>query len=698
MGNFKNMKKLLLIFLLCSAGVGLKAQTPVITQADKDRAAKLVSQMTLEEKCGLITGYKEGFYSYPVERLGIKSILLADGPQGVRKLGTTPTNSTYYPCGIAVAASWNKDVANKVGKGIGYDAKARGVGIMLCPGVNIYRNALCGRNFEYMGEDPYLASETACNYISGMQDEGVMATIKHFALNNQEHARHWVSSNCEERTMNEIYFPTFRKAVQKAKVGALMTSYNPVNGTHAAENPWLIKENLRKWGFEGIVMSDWRSTYSPLGCATSGLDLEMPCGYAMTYDNIKGLVENGVVPMSEIDEKCQHLLQSYIAYGFFDKELKDSSIPEDYEVSRNFAYQAAVEAPVLLRNENNALPLKGGNIVVVGPNADYIPYGGGSGAMHPFAHRTTTLYQGMVALGGKYKVTHRQVLPTGAELKNVDAIVLALGYNKDLEKENSDRTYDLPKDQKELINAAVATGKKVIAVVYSGGEVDVEPWIDKVDGLIMAWYTGQESGKALADIISGKVSPSGRLPFTFWGSMEANPTTPYYHVRKLDKSMFKGHTNVRYNYYEYADYGEGLYVGYRGVEKFGNKPMFAFGYGLTYSTFAYSDVKADITEGAKVTVSFNVKNTGSVTASEVAQVYVAPKNPSVARPHHELKGYAKVKLAKGASQTVTIELDESSFSYYDLASHDWKLDKGDYTIMVGASSEDIKLTAEVTIL
>ncbi len=691
-----HMKRIYLLLLAALTSISVKAQTPQITQAHKDRAAALVSQLTLEEKCGLITGYREGFYSYPVERLGIKSILLADGPQGVRKLGNTPTNSTYYPCGIAVAASWNREAAKAVGQGIGYDAKARGVGIMLCPGVNIYRSPLCGRNFEYMGEDPYLASEMACSYITGMQEEGVMATIKHFALNNQEFSRHWNSSNASERVINEIYFPTFRKAVEKAKVGALMTSYNPLNGVHAAESEWLIKQNLRKWGFEGIVMSDWRSTYSPIGCATSGLDLEMPCGYAMTYENIKPLIENGTVDISEIDEKCQHLLQSYIAYGFFDKEIKDSSIPEDYDKSREAAYRAAVEAPVLLRNENNALPLKGGNIVLLGPNADYIPYGGGSGAMYPFPHRTTTLYQGLVG-SGRYNVTLRQSLPSAAELKKVDAIVLALGFNKDTEKENSDRTYNLPGDQNKLINEAVKTGKKVIVVVFSGGEVNVAPWIDKVDGLIMAWFTGQESGKALADIISGKVSPSGRLPFTFWGSLKANPTTPHYHVTILNRSMQASRHLERLDKYNFTDYAEGIFVGYRGVEKFGVQPLYPFGYGLTYSQFQYSDLKAEVKQDAKVTVSFKLTNTGKCTAAEVAQVYVAPKHPSVMRPHHELKGYAKVKLAKGASDEVVIELDKSAFSYYDTPSHDWRLDKGEYSILVGASASDIKLSADISL-
>ena len=692
------MKRIIATISATMSLVPAFAAVPVITQTHKDRAAAIVQQMTLEEKCQFIGGYREGFYTMPIERLGIKSILLADGPQGVRKLGDTPTNSTYYPCGLAVAASWNRDVAKGVGTGIGYDAKARGVGVMLCPGVNIYRSALCGRNCEYMGEDPYLASETAANYITGMQEQGVMATIKHFAMNNQEYARHWVSSEVDERTMNEIYLATFRKAVQQARVGALMTSYNPINGTHAAENASLIKRNLReKWGFEGIVMSDWVSTYTTLGSATSGLDLEMPCNYALTYENLKPLLDNGVISMAEIDEKCQHILQSFIAYGFFDKTMKDNSIPEDYEVSRSLAYQAAVEAPVLLKNRAGALPMAKGNVLLLGPNADYIPYGGGSGAMYPFEHRTTTLYQGLSAQKG-FKVTMRTTVPRGAELDKIDAIIVAVGFNKDSEKEDADRTYTLPKTQDALIAAAAATGKKTIVVVYSGGEVDMSKWEGKVDAIIMAWYTGQESGRALSDIIAGKVSPSGRLPFTFWGSLDKNPATPYYHIRDLKPEKVHVARRVsRFKHYPFTEYSEGIFVGYRGVEKFNVEPKYAFGYGLTYSTFKYSGLSVKNVGGNVFDVTFTVTNTGSCEASEVAQVYVAPKEPSVIRPHHELKGYSKVTLAKGASQTVTIRLEAPAFSFYDVAIHDWRVDSGKYGILVGASSSDIRLQEEISV-
>lgn len=692
------MKKNLSIIALAFVLMPAFAAVPTVTQADKGKAAELVKKMTLEEKCNFISGWKDNFFTYPVERLGINSVLMSDGPQGVRSIGNKAENSTYYPCGIAVAASFNREVAHGVGTGIGQDAKARGISIMLCPGVNIYRNALCGRNFEYYGEDPYLASEQAVNYINGIQEQGIMATIKHFCLNNQEYSRHTVSSNADERTINEIYFPTFRKAVENG-VGAIMTSYNGVNGVHAAENAWLIKHNLReKWGFQGLVMSDWVSNYTPIGSVMGGLDIEMSRGYALNYNTIKPLIDNGVISEKEIDAKVQHLLQTYIAFGCLDRTA-DKSIPLDNQESHNKAYTAAVEGPVLLKNEGNVLPLKGGNILLVGPNADYIPFGGGSGAMHPFPERTTTLYQGLAALGGKYKVSLRTDVPArAAELKNVQYIVVAVGFNKDTEKEDSDRTYALPKDQDALIASAVATGKKVIVVVYSGGEVDVTKWADKVDAIVMAWYTGQESGRALADILSGKASPSGRLPFTFWGSWEKNPISNLsYNRQRLSKSVYANKTkhHKRLDAYEYVDYNEGVFVGYRGVEHFGVKPMYAFGYGLTYSNFEYSALKVEKAENHNVNVTFTITNTGKREAAEVAQVYVAPVNPSIIRPHHELKGYEKVKLAKGESKTVTVTLPESAFSFYDIDIHDWKFDGCTYNILVGASSEDILLEGEL---
>lgn len=667
-----------------------------ISQADKERAAALVSQMTLEEKCRLIHGvngegeYEDGFHIMPIPRLGIPAIRMADGPQGVRN----KTRSTYYPCGLSLAASWNRDVAGKVGQGIGLDARARGVAIMLCPGVNIYRTALCGRNFEYYGEDPYLASETALHYIKGIQSKGVMATIKHFALNNQEYDRHGVSSNADERTINEIYFPAFRKAVEEGDVACVMTSYNPINGSHASENPWLIKDNLRAWGFEGIVMSDWSSTYSAIGCFGSGLDLEMPRGHVMNYENAVPLLESGVIKESWIDQKCQHILQTVIAYGFLDNPVKDSSIPEDCDISRANALAAALEGPVLLKN-SGILPLKNSTktIIVLGPNADIVPYGGGSGRMDPIEGRNISLYQGLSKLGKGYKVELMDwEAPDYEKIRKAGAVIVAAGFNYNTEKENYDRTYSLPKGQDELINNVADANPNTTVVIYSGGEVDVNPWIDKVGALVMAWYSGQEGGTALAQILSGKVSPSGRLPFTFWGSLDANPAYQHYGISK----PFGENKSKRYTQYPFVEYGEGIYLGYRGMDHFGVKPMFPLGYGLTYTDFAYSNMSVQrVDEGYEI--DFTVTNTGKAAAAEVAQVYVSALDAAVPMPDMELKGYEKVSVAPGKSQNISIILPPSAFSHYEDSVHCWVNDSGTYRISVGASACDIRLTKELVV-
>ena len=398
--NRQTMKRILFsAALTCILAMGATAQE--ITKECKERAAKLVEQMTLDEKIDYISGATDGFHIRAIDRLGIPEIRMADGPQGVRN----NTKSTLFACGVAAAATWNQTLAYQMGVSLGQDSRARGVHILLGPGVNIYRSPLCGRNFEYMGEDPYLAARTAVNYIEGVQSQGVMATIKHFALNNQEYDRHHVSSDADERTINEIYFPTFKAAVEEAHVGSVMTSYNLVNNVHASASPFLIRENLKgKWAFDGFVMSDWTSTYSTLECIKGGLDLEMPRAQYFKKELIKPLIESGVVTEAEIDEKVCNILQTLIAFDFLDRPQLDKNISEDNQYSRETAYKMASESAVLLKNDG-ILPLKPGRktkTVILGPNADVIPCGGGSGKVSPLY--SISLYAGMQELGKNYPV------------------------------------------------------------------------------------------------------------------------------------------------------------------------------------------------------------------------------------------------------------------------------------------------------
>ena len=693
------MKKIIVLAaVLCACTGSLLAQE--ITPEVKARAAEIVSKMTLDEKIGYISGDQDGFSIKAVPGVGLPQVLMADGPQGVRNR----TQSTLYPCGVAAAASWNREAAHLMGQGIGRDARARGVAIMLGPGVNIYRSALCGRNFEYFGEDPYLASETALQYILGMQEMGVIATIKHFALNNSEFDRHGISSIVDERTMNEIYFETFRKAVEKGKVGAVMTSYNMVNGQHAPECSWLIKENLReKWGFEGIVMSDWTSTYSTLGCFRGGLDLEMPRMLVYREDILKNMLSNGVISEAELDEKVQHIVQTLIAFGFLDKPLKDESIPEDSEESRNACYDIAIEAPVLLKNEG-ALPLKGGKknpVVILGPMLDIMPCGGGSGEVHPIDGRSITIKDAVSKLDAK-KFDITCLDPSfgsydRSAIRKAAAVVVAVGYTKKTEGEGHDRLFTLPEGQDALIEMALENNKNVIVVVVSGGEVDMSRWHDRASAILMTWYDGQDLGSAVTAILTGQVAPSGKLPFTVWGTLENNPTYASYHPTMTAFNAKKGTRHAaRFERYQYTEYAEGVFMGYRGVEHFGLTPLYPFGYGLSYTTFDYSNL-AVTPAGDGFDVSFTVRNTGGVDAKEVAEVYVAPVEPKILRPARELKEYQKVFVPKGGSASVKVHLDLRAFSFYDANLHDWAFDSGTYRIEVGRSSADIVLSQEVTL-
>ena len=352
--------RILMASLLAIASI--TASAVEITDQHRERARKLVEQMTLDEKIAALAG-KTSFSLWAIERLGIPEIRLADGPQGLRHHAP---HSTLFPAGILAAASWNRDIVNRYGESLGDDARARGVGILLGPGVNIYRSPLCGRNYEYMGEDPYLASEMAVNYIKGVQSKGVIATVKHFAGNNQEWSRHHVSSDIDERTLHEIYFPTFRKAIQVAEVGAVMNSYNLLNGVHATQNRWLNTDILRDlWGFNGILMSDWTSVYSTVNAASSGLDLEMPKPVFFTKEKIKDALANGRISEKLIDKKVEHLLSTFAAFGLLDRVQKISDIPLDYNKSRQTALEVAREGIVLLKNEGNTLPLSANDTVAV---------------------------------------------------------------------------------------------------------------------------------------------------------------------------------------------------------------------------------------------------------------------------------------------------------------------------------------------
>lgn len=663
-------------FLLLAFLSHVPAAAVDIDSTAHKRAVELVSQMTLDEKLSYIGGDESDFGLRAIPRLGIPAIRMSDGPQGVNDKNA---ETILYPCGIALASTWNKELAYRYGASLGGDARARGIHIMLGPGVNIYRSPLCGRNFEYFGEDPFLASETAVEYIKGMQDTGVMATVKHFCGNNSEWSRHNSSSDIDERTLQEIYFPAFRKAVQEAGVGAVMSSYNLVNSIHTTESPYLAKTILRDtWGFEGIFMSDWAATYSGVAAANAGLDLEMPNAMYMNAECLKAAIANGIVREEEIDLKCVHILQTLIAFGFLDREQKDESIPLYNPKSVETALEVAREAHVLLKNDGNILPLSGKTrkIAVLGPNADVVEAGGGSGFARPSSSVSPLE-------GFRRTAPWLKIVPA----EEADAIIYCCGFGHETELEGSDRPFGLPENQLSQIHALDTLGIPIIAVVNAGGGVEFKKFIDCTDAVIMAWYPGQCGGLALAEIVTGRTNPSGRLPISIEASLEDNPTYGSYYANEV-KQLQSPYDRIRYR--------EGIFTGYRGYGRNGKAPLYPFGFGLSYTTFEFSALSCTLDKETRtVDVRFKVRNTGKHDGATIAQVYVGETHAYVPRPEKELKGYEKVFLKAGETKELCIRLDDEAFSHFDTGSGSWKTDKGEYRISVGESSADLPLTSYI---
>ncbi|HVJ09101.1 MAG TPA: glycoside hydrolase family 3 C-terminal domain-containing protein [Acidisarcina sp.] len=798
-----------------------------MSPAIEQRAHAMLGKMTLEEKIDLIGGENDMFIR-AMPDAGFPQLKMSDGPMGVRTWGP----STAYAAGIGLAAAWDPELAEKVGVSLGRDARARGVNFLLGPGVNIYRAPMNGRNFEYLGEDPYLSARNAVRYIDGVQSQGVIATVKHYAANNQEFDRHNVSSDVDERTLREIYFPAFEAAVREAHVGAVMNSYNLVNGVHATQNPFLNLQVLRKdWGFQGIVMSDWDATYDAVGAANNGLDLEMPYGKFMNRKNLLPAVHDGKVTTAAIDEKVQRIFATSLRFHFLDRPQLDLSLPLYSQEGRRVALQCAREGITLLKNEGGVLPLSADTIktiAVLGPDAwPAVSGGGGSSEVTPF--ESEGIMTGLSNFGhDKVRVLYARGLPTFREIlkqtkfdsgvrveffdndqftgtpristeqrigpsKNAestprptairytasytpaksgnyfflvsgsnsdtykltvndkmwleqhhregqaprwveiplqagkptsirldyignsagrnlnlgirsademispesrkiaalaDAAVVAVGFDTATESEGSDRTFQLPWGQDALIQAVASENKKTIVAITAGGGVDIRTWIDKVPVLLQNWYPGEEGGRAIAEILFGAHNPEGKLPATFDGSWEESPVhDSYYATTGAD-----GIPHVKYS--------EGLFYGYRYYTSASRKPLFPFGFGLSYTTFSFSGLEvtpASVKAGDEVTVSFDVTNTGRREGAEVAQLYVSDPSATVKRPVMELKGFEKVRLAPGAKQRVTLKLNDRSFSYYDVASHQWKIDPGKFTILVGDSSENTPLKGDLTI-
>lgn len=817
--------------------------TPPTADVER-RVQRLLEQLTTEEKL-LLLGGKPGkggaqanSATFPIERIGLPELRMADGPMGVHWWCDA---STAYPALIGAAACWDPELWYQLGTALGRDCRARGVHILLAPGVNLYRGPWCGRNFEYAGEDPFLSSRFAVAYIRGVQDQGVAATVKHYACNYAEYGRHTVSTDLDDRTLHEVYLPAFRAAVGEGGSGALMTAYNLVNGIHCSEHGPLINDILKgEWGFDGVAMSDWLSTYSVADAANAGLDLEMPSAEMFTAENLLAALERGEVAISTIDDKVRRLLRLAACFGWLDYEQKDASIPYNDPSSRQVALELARSGSVLLKNEAGFLPLDPARvktIAVLGPYADPAVFGGGGSSYTP-PHDAVSLLRGIRELcpgaemlhaagpdpnpqhgvfsGSVFESSHgpglwgeyfdngnlegeptatrldehvdfhwgvrppadgirvprfsirwtgairptnsgthlfhtrshdseyrvwldgRLVIDNVSDVKNgphradlqleagrsyaltieyrktrffsgmqfgwqwsdggakeiaecvalarrADVAIVTGGWDHVSEAEGFDRDFAMNPEVEALLLAVAEAQPKTAVVLTAGGNLDMSRFIERVPAVLHAFYPGEAGGQALAEILFGRVNPSGKLPATFEKRVE-------------DRSSFSSYFDADGD--QRVKLEDGIFTGYRHFDRAHIEPRFAFGFGLSYTTFQHSGLKLSrerLSAGQSLELSLDVKNTGSRAGAEVVQVYVRDVACRLPRPEKELKGFARVVLEPGETKRASVVLKQDAFEYYDPEQRRWVLESGEFEVLVGASATDIRHRARFVI-
>ena len=646
--------------------------------------------MTLEEKAGMCSGL-DFWHLKEVEHLGIPKVMVSDGPHGLRKqdekgdhLGINDSiKAVCFPPAVLSACSFDRGLMEEMGKAIGREAQANDVSVVLGPAVNIKRSPLCGRNFEYYSEDPYLAGEIAAAFVKGVQSQHVGTSIKHFAANNQEYRRMSSSSEVDERTLREIYFPAFETAVKKAQPYTFMCSYNQINGTFASENKWLLTDVLRgEWGFKGYVMSDWGAVNDRVKGLEAGLELEMPASGGDNDAMIVKAVKDGVLEEKILDQAVERILRIIFEYA-------DHRKPQEFTMEKDHeeAQHIAEESMVLLKNENHILPLKTSEKAAFIGGFARNPRFQGGGSSHINCFKTTNVLdsvpcdaqvvyaEGFPADRDFYdKALADEAVKAAAE---ADKAVIFAGLPESFESEGYDRSHmRLPECQNRLITEILKVQPNTVIVLHNGSPVEM-PWLGEINGLLETYLGGQAGGAAAANILYGKINPSGKLAETMPLKLSDNPSY------------------LNFGGGEKVEYREGIFVGYRYYDTKEMDVAFPFGYGLSYTTFAYSNLKLSMenpTEKDTVMVSADVTNTGKSAGKEVVQLYIRDLTGSAIRPEKELKGFEKVFLEPGETKTVTMELNKRSFAWYNTELHDWFAASGDYEILVGASSRDIRLT------
>lgn len=654
--------------------------------------ADIIKQMTLEEKCYLMSG-KDFWQTRSIERLGVPNMTLSDGPHGIRKQegagdqlglnGSMP--ATCYPTAATIANSWDPVLVEEIGEHLGTEAASQGVGTLLGPGLNIKRSPFCGRNFEYFSEDPYLAGKMAASYVSGIQKNGVSACPKHFAANSQELRRMASDSVMDERTLREIYLTGFEIAVKEGHAKSIMSSYNRINGVYANENPHLLQEILRdEWGFDGLVVSDWGASNDHTEGVRAGSHLEMPTTGGDSDLELVEAVKSSKISQELLDRRVDELLDVILSVTGSIKSLEGK--PFDMEKHHAMAAKASEQSIVLLKNENDILPLKkGAKVAVIGEFAQKARYqGAGSSVVNP-----TKLDHTMCVIGNfnldvagfepgypRSGKGNAEMQAKAVELaKKADTVLLYIGLDEISESEGLDRAHmRLPQSQVDLIEAVAAVNPNVVAVMSAGSAVEM-PWLPKVKALVHGYLCGQAGASSVLKVIMGDVNPSGKLAESYPVKYEDVSSAPYFPAKERT-----------------AEYRESLYVGYRYFETAKVPVLFPFGFGLSYTTFEYSDLTVTDKEAT-----FTLKNTGKMDGAEVAQLYVSKPDGDVFRPAKELKGFAKVFLKAGESKKVTIKLDDKAFRYFNVDTNRFEVEGGDWTVMIGASVADIKLSGTVSV-
>ncbi len=713
------MKNLFVLILL--AGLISSFLTSCKTEESMDhKVEKLVSQLTLEEKVSLIHG--NTFFTTPaIPRLGIPALHLSDGPCGVREENSPykwnsanwkNDSTAYFPALTSLASTWNTELATEFGNAYAEEAIARGKDIMLAPGLNIHRTPLNGRNWEYLSEDPYLTSRIAVNYIKAAQAKGIAVCAKHFALNNQELERETINVEASERALREIYLPAFETAVKEGEVLSVMGAYNKFRGLYACQNPYLLQIILKgEWGFRGLVMSDWGATHNTFEAAYNGLDLEMmpKVGTKDFYYMGQPLLDSvkaGKIDAKVIDDKVKRILYVMVKLNLIGKPEPDTTgmasrlgTPERAATT----LKIAEESVILLKNEQ-VLPLNLRNIktlAVIGDNATRKHAHGGGSTIIKAKYEINPLEGLQNKLGNSVKINFTQGYNISKDLKTVDqalireavktasasdAVIIFGGLNHQpgLDCEGSDKPdMKLPYGQDELIKAVMKANPNTVVVMIAGSPVDMGAWIQDVKGLIFTSYLGMETGTALANIITGAVNPSGKLPYTLPVKLEDSPSYVMGEYPGMNGTVH---------------YTDDIYVGYRYYDTKNVKPLFPFGFGLSYTSFSYGNIKVETSgkaESLVCTVSFNIKNTGNTEGKEIGEVYVRDIESALPRPLKELKGFSKVNLNPGETKNVKINLDQRAFQYYDPDKKEWVLEPGKFEILVGPASDHILLTQQI---